>query len=234
MRDPRRRAMMYSMNSMASKLRWIKPAVARLRRFGPRVLGLGSLMISLACAVFWARGGSRYDAAWYESALSDSGRSYGICLVSWSGRFLFELDLNRPFGDEGLAPRAKGGWHSATINAPGETWDLRYNATPSDVSFLGMKFYYSRINSLVSADTVAARSVYGLAVPWPILTLLFALPLPLWIAKRTRCWRRAKRGGCIHCGYDLRATVEKCPECGEPIAAERPKIASTITPKEAA
>jgi hypothetical protein len=33
----------------------------------------------------------------------------------------------------------------------------------------------------------------------------------------SRKHKRRRRSLCIHCGYDLRASIHKCPECGSPI-----------------
>jgi predicted RNA-binding Zn-ribbon protein involved in translation (DUF1610 family) len=50
----------------------------------------------------------------------------------------------------------------------------------------------------------------------------------LWIAwttwlvsQRVGSWRRSKIGKCAKCGYDLRASKKRCPECGTPVI-ERP------------
>jgi hypothetical protein len=39
--------------------------------------------------------------------------------------------------------------------------------------------------------------------------------------RRVRAYRRSMRGYCANCGYDLRASRERCPECGEPIPTTR-------------
>jgi hypothetical protein len=57
---------------------------------------------------------------------------------------------------------------------------------------------------------------------WPFWRLFLAsIPLPLiWIkVRRAQVESRRRRGLCRSCGYDLRATPDRCPECGAVPAA---------------
>jgi len=58
------------------------------------------------------------------------------------------------------------------------------------------------------------------------LPLAFALVPPLWwVIERIQRARRRHSGLCRGCGYDLRASRDRCPECGEPIPEALPASA---------
>jgi hypothetical protein len=51
-------------------------------------------------------------------------------------------------------------------------------------------------------------------VPAALPAAVFAILPAWWLISTVRRWRRNSQGLCTSCGYDLRATPDRCPECG--------------------
>lgn len=106
--------------------------------------------------------------------------------------------------------------------------EVEYRATPSaDGSFFERGFAYAIARTDESGVRPYAGGQY---VPFWSLNiahrhaLLTSAVLPLswliWLAWRQRRYRnRVERGLCPSCGYDRRASPERCPECGTSTAA---------------
>ena len=57
-------------------------------------------------------------------------------------------------------------------------------------------------------------------VPFWLPVLISLLAVTSAMAPVARRLQRRYRGLCLHCGYDLRASTDRCPECGTAIPAK--------------
>jgi hypothetical protein len=55
-----------------------------------------------------------------------------------------------------------------------------------------------------------------LRVPYWALAVAFMVLPSIGVSRGMRRRRRRRQGACEKCGYDLRATPDRCPECGAP------------------
>jgi hypothetical protein len=75
---------------------------------------------------------------------------------------------------------------------------------------------YQGVFQLNTVAGAPASTIVQLRFPNWLAAILFAIAPTYWllVGPRRRRAKRRKLGLCLHCGYDLRATPDRCPECG--------------------
>ena len=178
------------------------------------LLTLLSLAACLAVAVLWARSGTAFDELRYASLARGRSAWFACGACSAAGRVFFGTETRRaPAGAVDPGPGGMGlQFRTATGNDRLRSWGTPYLMLMGRHGRDRLGFATLRMDDIPAGGEL--HSARGLMVPHWVLFGLFATPPALW-ALRERSRRRAtRRGLCPSCGYDLRATPGRCPECG--------------------
>lgn len=208
-----------------------------MKRFG-KLVSDGFVVVSLitCAAVFapWVRSMTRCDRIMYTDAagtefelstgpgrlavsrmtqslemLELEGRPLGRWNVEserWGARHVF-MSRGRLGGGTTIHVEVIAGW----VAPPGGFAGFGWQTTPVSLRAFARRGVIPRGNS----SPLYKRVV----VPMWALAALFAVA-PGARAVKVLCLRRHRRAGhCLACGYDLRATPDRCPECGTRVEA---------------
>jgi hypothetical protein len=177
------------------------PRVKRLVRLVLSVAALFSALLCLAAATLWVRSYWRYDElAWSsQPGAGQSGDTTNASAVSECG----QIALNYQHYGWDLDPSAGYPMLRRTQWTTMKPTPGRYASTA--------KYGFAHAE-IIRPDLVSRALLFP---HWCIVVATAPLPLAALIFRRRR--RRLDRraaGQCDACGYDLRATPDRCPECG--------------------
>jgi hypothetical protein len=84
------------------------------------------------------------------------------------------------------------------------------------LSFLGRRGFLWSSKGLGGADHMVAweRSSTSVSFPLWILVIPGSAAFFIWVVRAIKRYTLRGEGGCATCGYDMRATPVRCPECG--------------------
>ncbi|MDB5289965.1 MAG: hypothetical protein JWL69_1206 [Phycisphaerales bacterium] len=158
------------------------------------VVCAASLLMYIATMVLWVRSYSRCDLL-----LRQRGPDDRIAVTSEFGVLVFEVESPQ-------RGAIQPGWVYFDSRLP-----RRWGRPPGVVGFAA--FRGTNRHYLLLPPT----AVYGVSAPhWAVAIITVVLPLA-WISRRGKLRLAAVRragGLCAACGYDLRASEGRCPECG--------------------
>jgi len=171
------------------------------------ILSMLSLILCLAFIALWIRSYLAYDLAAHEAY---SG--IGTELISVRGNFIF-YHYNSYKNESEEPPQEFGFSHVSPSSRTGAAW-----AGEFDFWHYGRHFW-NRLgfNATSRPVPVFTTQLTIISAPdWSLAGLFGVLPYIYFrrMRRRRRMRERQLSGQCIACGYDLRATPDRCPECG--------------------
>jgi hypothetical protein len=190
--------------------------VRRIYRILRAGIAIVSLLLFQVVVVLWIRSYFIADRFYQYSTYDLQNRSH---------RPIFEVQIGKggisfcrdvwtgPIGSlDGLQSQAL-----IHRKGPPQYPDLRFR--PSDPPIMGFQFRHFT-GSIPAGPT---GKIFAFMLPlWSLSLLFLLLALPEVLYRYRRYQRTRHPHLCRNCGYDLRASPDRCPECGEATTISRP------------
>jgi hypothetical protein len=194
--------------------------MGRMRRWLLSFLTCLSLLLALGTVGLWVR------SYWTRDIIS-WGRS------GWNSHTLQSI-LGRVHVVSYLDDGSFGGFHHREDKlAPSAIWNGAMSSYPRTVEWhFGHVFqkyqrqHYDLIGGGRGGMWVTNHRL--IVIPYWSPAVLFSILPAVWVWRLVRGGRRRKVGHCPRCDYDLRATPERCPECGWLHSSD--KVTSSLVP----
>jgi hypothetical protein len=178
-----------------------------------------SLLLLLATAGVWLRSYWVSDGMhWRPHPTVFDGFRRETIFQSSRGGLKVEVSKRRTYGI-----RVRGGpWNSLRYSLKTAEAYPRFETSEPSANQMNYHKYSALGFEYVSEATMSeawerepTQTIHFLTLPLYFLCVLFAvLPAHAFLRRRRRITQRIAQGCCIHCGYDLRASSGRCPECG--------------------
>jgi hypothetical protein len=187
-----------------------------IRRRVPGVLTVLSLLLCLCFVAVWLR--SHFARDWVRFQRVPGGeplrRDRGE-LLTYPG--VLAVNLYRTTYLANVAPGLRerladgDGLHRETL-VPVRPWDPRPGTRVRRAGFV-YEYRPTQVNYLEKFTSATVAAPF-----WALVAVTGVAPA-LWGLRHARRGSLRRRGLCPSCGYDLRASPERCPECGEVVPA---------------
>ena len=167
-----------------------------------------SLLLCAGAVAFWIRGYSVEDRVRWIRA--DQAGWRALTAINARGRLAITA-LREPTGATPVGGSTGVSYQRESLG----TFVPEANIDPVAAWEFGGTIYQPT-NSVAHFPSVRYQL---LVIPWWQFTTTAAFAPLVWLSGSTRRWRKSQRvrtSQCKRCGYDLRASPNRCPECGSP------------------
>jgi hypothetical protein len=173
--------------------------------------------------VFWGRSNRPlYDEVIYQNRVPAERRNSFVALRSVLGHVVL-MASTESLDDQRLFDRR-------TADTEGQSPDglsLNSRTLPfrSKMPFLwrlGFQIHWGTNRMPAQFGGPGVRSSFSVDVPHWFILLVLTIPIALTLRRRIRRARRVRAGMCSKCGYDLRESPVRCPECGTVVGIAHP------------